>query len=461
MSVDRFAPPLVLLFLALCWPTPGVAADFAIDSHRWNGLSSFVELTERQGVALRDTNALDWNDVSKDDVVVVIYPQSELDVASLAGFVIDGGRVLLVDDFGASHSFLERLSVERSEPRPQDLPHRNFVDEHRGWPRFTIQGRHPLLEGVDEVVANYPAVMHNVGGAVIGYDDGGGLIYDMKLGEGRAVLVADPGIFINAMLPVAHNRQLATNIWAYLCDGVEECRGWLLIEDFTTQGAYGEVSSQEAEDRDVRERVEALNERVRTALDDLPGTELLYLLGIFLGFGTVAYLMTVFPWRRSRRLSAYIQRHRDELSPPLTEFDWNVERFANPEVRINYALPVAILKESFEELFLDQFGLWPSTPKERPPISELARRFDERYLRGQRPQRRKRRRREVERLLRRLATVPSRHRVFLESDQHFSARDMMRLHRRIERVLDWMGLKESYERRTRELDTRRLRSRRR
>ncbi len=461
MRSRYWAIAAVSVGLTLLVANPVAGADFNVDSRDWHGLSDFRTLAGHQGVELYDTNTLDWEQVDTNDIIVVVYPAEPLDVASFAGFVIDGGRVLLADDFGASKGLLERLTVDRTEPLPEELPHRHFVDDHRGWPRFSIEGRHPLLEGVDEVVANYPAVLHNVGGAVIGYDQDGGLVYDMKLGDGRVVVVADPGLFINIMLPVADNRQFAANIWSYLCEDVEECRAWGLIHTFESEGAYGEESTDADPHRDIQERVDAFNERVREAFEELPGTELLYLIGIFLVFGTVAYATTVFPWRRSRRLSEYIERHRDEVSPPLTEFDWNLERFANPDGRINYALPVAVLKESFEELFLDQFGLWPSKPGKRPPVSELARRFDERYLRGQPPQKRKRRRREVEHLLVRLTAIPSRHRVFLESDEHFSARDMMRLHRRIQRVLSWMGLQESYERRTRELDARRLRSRRR
>ena len=40
---------------------------------------------------------------------------------------------------------------------------------------------------------------------------------------------------------------------------------------------------------------------------------------------------------------------------------------------------MSILKEQFEELFLDAFDLWPSEG-ERPDVTELARMFDEAYL---------------------------------------------------------------------------------
>ncbi len=435
-----------------------LAGDFDTASQEWNGLADVVALAQDEGLELNEVHTLDWREVSADDVVVVVYPTTELDVANLTRFVIDGGRVLLADDFGMSPSFLERLSIQRTEPDAQQLPHGEFVDDHPGWPRFSVRGEHSLIGDVDEVVANYPAVIHNVGGAVVSYDDDGGLIYDMMLGQGRAVVVADPGIFINAMLPVADNRQLAKNMIHYLCEDVEGCTGWLLVDEFATTGMYGEADTTR---EGVAEQVQRFNERMGELFDDLPNSDLLYFLALFLALGTLAYLATVFPWRRARLLSEYFDRYRRDLSPPLTEFDWNMERFIEPDGRINYALPVAILKESFEELFLEQFDLWPSKPGERPSVKGLAQRFDEQFCQGVAPATRKKRRIQVEQLLTDLATVPSRHRVFLESDEYFSARDMIRLHRRIYEVLEWMGLQEAYERRTREIDTRHLRPRRR
>ena len=435
------------------------AGEFSTESDEWHGLSSFVSLADGQGIDYRDVGRLDWADVASDDVIVVIYPERELDVTSLASFVVDGGRVLVADDFGMSGSFLERLDVERSMPEAEDLPHRSFVDDHPGWPRFSIEGRHPLLEGVEEVVANYPAVFDNVGGAVVAYDEEGGLIYDMKLGEGRAVVIADPGVLINSMLAAGDNDRLAANIWSYLCSDVDDCRAWVMSEDVEFSGAF-DADRPDREQTPVAERIDEFNERLQDVFSRLPGTDLLYVVTLLLVIGSAAYLVTVFPWRRARRLSRYIGRRRRELSEPRTEFDWNIERFTDPDGRINYALPAAILKESFEELFLAGFDLWPSPPDQRPSVGMLAKRFEERYLRGEPAEKRRSRRRELERLLGELTKIPRRDHVFLEGDDHVSGRELEKLHERMRRVLGWMGLEEEYERRTRNIDIRKFRARR-
>ena len=56
---------------------------------------------------------------------------------------------------------------------------------------------------------------------------------------------------------------------------------------------------------------------------------------------------------------------------------------------------------------------------------------------------------QVVELLATLARVPTRHKVFLDSDVYFSERDLLRIHDRCMEVLELMGKREEYERRTR------------
>ena len=441
-----------ILAIAICCPSGVSASDFATDSNAWNGLAHFVELGEGLGVDIQEVGTLEWSEVSEDDAIFVIYPRQMLDTDSSAAFLVNGGRMLVADDFGGSQPFLERLSLRRETPSDLAMPHRTFVDDHPGWPIFSIRGRHDLLDGVQEVIANYPAVLYNEGGPVIGYEEGGGLVYDMVLGQGRAVVVADPSLLINVMLEAGDNRSFALNLWQYLCRDTSDCRVWLLIDDFDARGSFdGGPSSS---DDPLADRIDAANQLIREIFEKLPRSELLYFLSIFLVVGAIAYLMAVFPWRRSRQLSSYIGQRRQGLSRPLTEFDWNLERFVEPGGPINHALPVAVLKESFEEHFLRAFELWPTRSKSRPSVHVLAKRFVERYCANQDRSVRRRRQEAVERLLADLARIPSRNRVFMESDDQFSARDMIRLHRRIIEVLEWMGERENYERRTREINGR-------
>lgn len=433
----------------------GHTEDFDTESTQWHGLADFVDLTERQGANVREVSTLHFDQVTNDDVIVLIYPRNQPDTPQIAEFLMDGGRVFLVDDFGASAPLKERLDLERSEPSVDDLPHQQFVDDHPGWPRFIPEGRHPLLEGVDEVVANYPAVLHNVGAPVIGYDGGGGLVYDMELGDGRAVVAADPGLLINSMLPVADNRRLAANAISYLCGDTDECVAWLLVEHAEFSGTYI-PRSQQGEGDELSRRIEQFNQGIQEVLSELVESQLLYLAAVIIAAGGLIYLLTVFRWRPARRLSRYIERRHADLAPPLTEFDWNIERFSESGDKINYALPMAILKESFQRLFFAQFDLWPLSEHHRPSNTVVAKRFEERYLQHEPPARARKRRRQLEQLLAVLDEIPDRRQVSIETEQYFTARDLRQLHRRIRQVLRWMGLEELYERRTRDIDDRTL-----
>ncbi|RAL23748.1 hypothetical protein DL240_06220 [Lujinxingia litoralis] len=430
---------------------PARAGEYDPDSTDWQGMARFAELVRRQSGELHVVDELDWSRVHPEDVLVVVYPTRALDSENFAAFLVDGGRLLLADDFGGGAGLMERLSLQRLEPLPEALPHHNFVGGEPEWPRHVTRGRHPLLVEVEEVISNVPALLLNQGGPVVAFDEGAGLVYDMTLGEGRAVVVSDPSLWINAMLPVADNERLAVNSVDYLCEPVGEgCRVWLVHGDFDTRHGYRRRGSGDGAEGAVVARIERINERVRHIFKELAQTELLYFLGLLLSLGSVSYLATVLPWRRSRRLSEFVQRERHELAPPQTEFDWNVARFSRLDRSINQALPMAILKEVFEEIFLDALGLWPSTSKTRPPIDVVAREFDARYS-GRFPDaERGRRRKRVQDFLSLLAGVPTRHRVFLESDIHYSAGDLARFYQQAHEILGWMGKEADYERRTRQ-----------
>lgn len=432
---------------------PVLAADFDGASRDWNGLFDFMALADERGLELNEEEVLDWAELSADEVLIIIYPERQLDVESLAAFVIDGGRVAIFDDFGGSDAFLGRLSLAKSTPSPSALPHDRFVDGEYDWPIFRPMGRHPLLIGVEEVVANHPAVLHNVGGPVVAYDREGGLVYDMMLGEGRAVVVADSSIVINSMLNVADNQRFVKNLLGYICQGAgQPCRGVLVAGAFETSGVYGDRASLRGEG--AQGTIQALNQGIRDAFSRLPQTDLLLYLAVFLALGTASYLATVFPFRRPRPWSVLMDRRRMECAPPLTEFDWNLARFSQAQKGLDFALPLAILKEEFGELFLGEFGLWPPPGQGGVGPSELARRFDERYLRGLAPKQREERRRVVQRLWSQLEPVPSRAEVYLERRRRWSARDLRRVQRWVVDVLGWMGLEEEYERRKREVSGR-------
>jgi hypothetical protein len=427
--------------------------DYEPDNRDWNGLWRLVALAEALGIEAVVHEELDYAKLDVSEPLLIVFPGEELDAKSLGRFAIAGGRVLLADDFGASGALLDRLDLERVTPVRGSVPHDQFVDENRALPRIEPSGRHPLLEDVDAVVANHPAILFNVGGPVVRYSGGGGLVYDMNLGEGKVVVLADPSMLVNHMLQVADNAALARNALAYLCRGEPEgCRLHLYVKSFEQSGRYTDPDDRRdlgSLDQQIIDELDELNDRISSFMEKLPAAELFFYLGILLALGLAVYLYTIFPLRKTRPYSRYLDRLNENVHAPQSEFDWNLARFVDAGSGTNYALPVSILKEIFEEIFLDALGHWPSKPGQRPDIAELGRLFAIEHLGEDAFGTERNVEREVVDLLGEFARVPTRHRVFLESDSYYSERDLLQLYRRSIKILDIMGRKEEYERRTR------------
>lgn len=429
----------------------GQGADFDPKSESWTGLSRFIALAEAQGIEVELADSIDWNEQSPDEPIFLVYPTKGLEIANAANYVVDGGRILIADDFGASPAFLDRLDVSRVNVDMGELPHDRFVHGNRALPIFEPDGRHPLLEGVDTVVANHPAVLLNVGGPVVAYSEGGGLVYDMNLGEGKVVLLGDASLVINHMLSVADNSMLVQNTFDYLCPDREPCRAKLIVRDFDQYGRYTPREPDDDGPATLSAQLDELNEVISDFMEQMPAGRLLYYLSILLAGGLALYLAAVFRLRASRPYSEYVHNSTRDVPEPQSEFDWNLSRFGDGGRETNYALPLAIFKEVFEELFLDDLGHWPISAENRPSVEQLGREFGTKYLLNRMPSEAERLEQEVTDLLAAFARIPTRHRVFLDSDAYFSERDLIKIYRRTRRVLEIMGLEEEYERRTRSL----------
>ena len=441
---------VLTVVVATLWADSALAqeGDYAVESSRWNGMSEFLGVGSALGIELEPTDTLDFSKLTADQTLVIVYPATELDVTELAAFIVEGGRVLLADDFGKSGGLLERLDIERSPAMSGGLPHDEFVRDNKALPVFEPTGVHPLLEGVSTVVANHPSVLRHPGGPVIAYKKRGGLVYDMNLGEGKVIVLGDSSLLINQMLEVADNQKLAQNALQYLCEGISPCSPKLLVGEIEQSGTF---QSSDAPETTLAWLAEAFNESVARLQAEIPSSPLLFYLAIILSGGLALYLGTIFSVRDSRRYSEYIDEAIEDVPAPQSEFEWNVSRFGANRRETNFALPLSILKEIFEELFLKELGHWEQRPGERPSVIHLARRFRNDYLQQKPPRERDRIEREVRDVLATYAKIPTRHRVFLDSDAYFSDRDLIKLYRRTMRILELMDLEEEYERRTRTL----------
>lgn len=437
-------------------PTTAAAIrDYATDNGDWNGLQDFTVLARAQGAQLTIHKQLDYDKLNLDEPLIVLYPKQRLRAASLSRFVVDGGRVLLADDFGYSEELLARLDLTRLMPNEGALPHDEFVNQNPALPILRPRGIHPLLKDVEVLVANHPAVLFNVGGPVVPYSESGGLVYDMNLGKGKVIVMADASLFINHMVLMADNDKLLRNSIDYLCkEQPNGCKLNLVVGDFEQTGAYGHDGEGGllGLGKTLFEDIDSINETISKAMKDLPTQQLFYYLSILLVAGLAVYLYTIFPVRKTRPYSAYLSDQRERFAYPQSEFDWNLSRFMHGYggVTMNYALPVAILKELFEQLFLTSLGSWDDHESAtRPTVTELGALFRERHLKHHNPAEAAALEQEVIDLLAQLARVPTRHRIFMDNEVHFSERELLKIHSRCLQILEIMDLKDEYDRRTR------------
>lgn len=428
----------------------GPKTDYQPDNQAWSGLSQFVELAASQRIEVLASQTLDWSAITPQDIVLAVHPQVALDVDNASRYILDGGMMLLAIEGGSSYPFLDRLGVRYLDVVDGEFPHEHFVEDNPNLPIFSPTGAHPLIAGIQTLVANHPVVLLNVGGPVVAYSQGGGLVYDMNFGQGKVVALADASMLINQMLQVADNAQFARNTLKYLCADRKPCRAILLVEEFEQFGSYRSGAAAAGAEMSAWSRwLKEINDSLGRLTRDVAVTRLLYYLALLLAAGLALYLAAVFRLRAGRPYSEYIRKSADTALVPQCEFDWNLARFGRGGRETNYALALAILKEQFEQLFLEALDKWPLPADERPTVNVLASAYRRRFLRDvANPERAER---QVRDLLATYARIPTRHRVFLDSDAYFSERDLIKIYRQTRDILRHMGLEQEYERRTRDL----------
>lgn len=438
---------------------PAASTGFELDSSEWNGLQRFRELASEHSVQLTPRETLDLSALDTQRALILIGPSEPLDSAALQEFVADGGRLLLFDDFGTSDTLLALFSepIRRVGPLPPEAAV-DHLNDNPNLPILLSPGRHALLEGeVEMLVGNHPTGFLSALPAVVYYADGElGFAYDLTIGDGKMIVIGDSSIVINLMLPLADNRTFVGNALAYLCSGREgACEADLLVGGFATTGHYGEPEpSERAPAMALQDAMKKANELAQRLESFIPERRLMRVMTVLLTLGLVLFGLTVFPFSAARFLAIRFRPPARLL--PESEFERNLREFGSTEA--NFALPLAILRDEFERLFLREVyrgaqdgdeGIPDFERRYRPSaIEECAERYAGCVATAGTAEWRSRRR-QAQRLMQAFARVPARSQIFIDPGRRWSERDLLQLHGDCLDALEALGVREEYEQRTR------------
>jgi hypothetical protein len=273
------------------------AAPFDLRGEDWEGLSDFVRMaqTELGPHRVVVTSTLDMRGLSREDGVVLVHPNHLVDADELTAFMRAGGRLVLLDDYGAGDGVLARFGIRRVP-----LPGRP-VEMLRNNPALAIAepaSAHPTVREVNRVVTNHATGLEQSALSPVLVVRGDGepdvlLAVAGAVGQGRFLAVGDASVGINAMLRFAGNRALCASIIRYATEddawGKREGTLYILSGDLELRGTFGDDSRVGGAVGSLRRMLTDALETLRH--DGMPPLAA-YLLALAVGLGVVAWTST-------------------------------------------------------------------------------------------------------------------------------------------------------------------------
>jgi hypothetical protein len=270
------------------------AAPFDPRGEDWEGLSQLVRMAEAdlgpQRVVVAST--LDLRQLRREDGVLLVHPERVVDSDELSAFMRAGGRLVLLDDYGAGDGLLARFGIRRVP-----LPARP-AEMLRGNPSLAIAepaSAHPAVRDVSRVVTNHATGLEHPALSAVLVVRGDGepdvlLAVAGAVGQGRLLAVGDASIGINGMLRYPGNRTLCAALVRYVTEddawGKRGGKLYILANDFETIGSFGDDSRIGGAAGDVRRALEDALEMLRH--DGMPPLAA-YLVALAVGLGVVVW----------------------------------------------------------------------------------------------------------------------------------------------------------------------------
>ncbi|MCL0073698.1 DUF4350 domain-containing protein [Dehalococcoidia bacterium] len=233
---------IILVISALCILFFPTVQDFMVGNSLWNGLADFTR--EHGALTIDSFDQLPELPQGKALISIPSLPHEEEELATLREFVTQGGRLVLMDDFGHGNVVLEYLGLE-VRFSGQMLLDPLFSHRNPRLPRIMNFSPEVSEADVEVVVLNHATALTYVDlGKVIAWSseesfldlDGDGswgradpkgplpVAARFEFGQGEVILVSDPSILINSMVRKDDNRTFL----GYLTEGIEP--GGILVD---------------------------------------------------------------------------------------------------------------------------------------------------------------------------------------------------------------------------------------
>ena len=299
-SVLRAVAVVVVL---MSWASRLLAAPFAPQDADWEGCSIFASMIAGAVGSQRfvATDRLDWDALQPEDGVIILHPTRASSTEDLSSFLRAGGRVAILDDYGAGDEVLSRFHIRRI-PAPQRPARslRNNAALAIAEPVADVSGHnmsvHPTVASVTQLVTNHPTGFQHPNLSPVLQIRARGepdvvIAVAGQVGKGRLLAVSDPSIVINQMMRYPGNREFALGLAKYLVDddswGTRGGKLYLVVNGFEELGSYGNESGIGRAVSSVARDVSAMLRETRA--QGLPGP-LSVVLGALAALSTVAWL---------------------------------------------------------------------------------------------------------------------------------------------------------------------------
>ncbi len=199
-------------------------ADFSTYNPEWNGGAQIRNLISENHTVMSLPDREDISSFQPDkSAFVVLGPRdnfSEKDIDAIKSFVNAGGLLILADDFGSGNQLLSRFTTSIS------FSNLLLQDDINFWKNFTFVVAATKIENVSNITTNYPTSLvitdnsinilanssrfswQSRNESILEKRGSYPLIADIRFGKGKLVVISDPSIFINSMLPLQDNKLL-------------------------------------------------------------------------------------------------------------------------------------------------------------------------------------------------------------------------------------------------------------